>query len=81
MIVQPAKNAKTRNQAPRPRIEEDYEVESIDPFQEYYDYLIAAGTALSDAWDKVWENPGRSFELGSKLAMSRQGLSANIVAA
>lgn len=81
MIIQQIRTTISKAIAPRQPVEEDYDVESIDPFQEYYEYLVAAGTALADAWDKVWENPGYSFEIGSKLAMSRQGINANAMAA
>ncbi|PZP57080.1 MAG: hypothetical protein DI586_01615 [Micavibrio aeruginosavorus] len=44
---------------------------AIDPYQEFFDYLVAQGTAVSEAWDRVWENPRRSAQIGMKLAAYR----------
>ena len=44
---------------------------AIDPYQEYFDYLVDQGTQTGDAWDQVWENPRRSAQIGMKLAAYR----------
>ncbi len=47
------------------------EFAAIDPYQEFFDYLVTQGKATAEAWDMVWENPRRSAQIGMKLAAHR----------
>jgi hypothetical protein len=38
-----------------------------DPFQRYFDHLIAQGLDTESAWDHVWKDPALSAERGFAL--------------
>jgi len=60
---------------------EDDEIDGVDPYQEMFNYLIAKGIQAAEAWDKVWENPSRSAEIGWKLALNRNSLAGDLALA
>lgn len=69
-IVSPAPTIITRPFAgQKAQIENDFP--AIDPYQEFFNYLVAQGTGESEAWDMVWENPRRAAQIGMKLAAYR----------
>lgn len=44
------------------------EEEGIDPYQEFFNHLTAQGATATEAWDMIWENPGRANMIGTALA-------------
>ena len=49
----------------------ELDFDGIDPYQEYFDYLVKEGAAPGPAWDMVWDNPARAMQIGWKLAAHR----------